>query len=48
MNVNSNSTVIELPWSFGSFEGYVLMNEKYKCPKCKEMTLEFEPNGMWD
>ena len=35
-------------WSFGSFEGYVLMNEKYKCPNCKEMTLEFEPNGMWD
>ena len=35
-------------WSFGSFEGYVLMNENYHCPKCKEMSLNFEPTGMWD
>ena len=34
--------------SFGSFEGYVLMNGNYQCPKCKEMSLRFEPNGMWD
>jgi ribosomal protein L37AE/L43A len=33
--------------SFGS-EGYVLMNENYHCPKCKEMSLKFEPTGMWD
>jgi hypothetical protein len=37
-------------WGMGSFgsEGYVLMNENYHCPKCKEMSLKFEPTGMWD
>jgi ribosomal protein L37AE/L43A len=37
-------------WGMGSFgsEGYVLMNENYNCPKCKEMSLKFEPTGMWD
>ena len=37
-------------WGMGSFgeEGYVIMNENYQCPKCKEMSLNFEPNGMWD
>ena len=33
--------------SFGS-GGYVLMYENYHCPKCKEMSLKFEPTGMWD
>jgi len=37
-------------WGMGTFgsEGYILMNEKYHCPKCKEMSLTFEPSGMWD
>ncbi len=37
-------------WRKGSFgeEGYVLMNENYQCPKCKEKSLKFEPTGMWD
>lgn len=33
--------------SFGS-NGYVLMNESYECPKCREMSLKFENTGMWD
>ncbi len=37
-------------WRIGSIgeHGYVIMNENYKCPKCKDMSLKFEPTGMWD
>jgi hypothetical protein len=37
-------------WGMGSFggDGYVLMNEDYKCPQCKEMGLKFELTGKWD
>ena len=48
-NVDSEEYIDSVfDWSIGSFEGYVLMNENYQCPKCKEMGLKFERNGMWD
>jgi ribosomal protein L37AE/L43A len=24
------------------------LKEDYQCPKCKEMSLKFEPTGKWD
>ena len=50
-NVDLNEYIDSVfDWRFGSFEGdvYVLMNENYNCPKCKEMSLKFDVTGMWD
>jgi hypothetical protein len=37
-------------WGMKQFDkgGYVILNENYHCPKCKEMSLRFETTGNWD
>lgn len=42
------NSVFDWRFEINERKGYVIMNENYKCSKCKEISLKFESAGMWD